>query len=87
MLQLSAVLHDFFTVTRRSTSWLAAKLIWAKRPFSVLRDELYGEYALRAVTSRSKRMLSPAPSNTLPTLAYRMAAGAHSSGPSPPRLE
>ena len=85
-LQLSATLHDRFTVARRSTSSFAARLICANRPFSPLRDELYGTYAPSAVTSRSKWTVY-GPLTTLPTLTYRIACGAQASGPMPPRLE
>ena len=86
-MQLSALLQDSFTVTCRSTRELAARLICAKRPLILLRVASYGVYALDAVTSRSKWIV-PAPSTYfLPTLTYRIAAGAHVSGPAPPRLE
>ena len=58
-MQLSTLLHDRFTVTRRSTSVFASTLIWAKRPLIVLRDALWGVYALFAVTSRSKWIHTP----------------------------
>ena len=89
--QLSASLHDRFTVARSSTSSLAARLICANRPLSPLRDALYGTYALSAVTSRSKRKVNAPPpgrgTDAAPTLTYRIDAGAHVSGPMPPRLE
>ena len=87
MMQLSASQHDRFTSTRKSTRESAARLICAKRPLITLSPLSDGVYSPYALTSRSKWMAPIPPTNFLPTLTYRIAAGAHVSGPAPPRLE
>ena len=84
--QLRAVAHDRTIATRRSTAWLHARLICANCPFSRLSDALKGVYAADSlVTIRSTRT-EPVSCVTSATFTKRMDAGAHVSGPWPPRL-
>lgn len=55
MLQLGAVASDLTTRTRRSTSWLHARLIVAKQLSSLFSEASYGTYEEFAVSSRSKK--------------------------------
>jgi len=75
------VQQDLYTVTRRSTSEFAAKLICANLPLMRFSDVLYAAYSERFVTTRSK-CTGPA----LPTFTYRIDVGDPTSGPRPPRL-
>ena len=63
-----------------------ATFTWARLPNTPLSEGLSAVYVVWFVTSRSKNVSTPFGANTLPTLVYRSPVGAHSSGPSSPRL-
>ena len=85
--QLRARAQDSTISTRRSTAWLQARLICANWPLSVFSDALNGVYdADWLVTTRSMRTEPITACVTAATLTNRIDAGAHVSGPCPPRL-